>query len=88
MYIAGLGQAIGSAPNEKFVEIEISLDVSMPALDNPAFLTGRPYGHSAGQRSEHIFLKVSDIRRYPTRSAFRGRAVLRRTRLRLLVLAP
>jgi hypothetical protein len=37
----------------------------MLALDNPEFLTGRPYAQLAGQRSERIFLKVSDIRSSP-----------------------
>jgi hypothetical protein len=37
----------------------------MLALDNPEFLTGRPYAQLTGQRSERIFLKVSDIRRSP-----------------------
>lgn len=63
--ITGLGIALGGAPNEGFVEIEIPLDEAMLALDNPEFLTGRPYAQSTDQRSERIFLKVSDIRRSP-----------------------
>lgn len=65
VHIAGLGQSLCSAPDEGFVEIEIPLDDAMLALDNPEFLTGRPYAQSPGQRCERIFLKVSDIRRSP-----------------------
>jgi hypothetical protein len=65
VHIEGLGKALGSAPDEGFVEIEIPLDDAMVALDNPEFLTGRPYAQLTGQRSERIFLKVSDIRSSP-----------------------
>lgn len=61
LHIAGLGKAISGAPDEGFVEIEIPLDDAMLALDNPEFLTGQPYAQATGQRSERIFLKVSDI---------------------------
>lgn len=65
VHIAGLGKALGSAPDEGFVEIEIPLDEAMLVLDNPEFLTGRPYTQLTGQRSERIFLKVSNIRGSP-----------------------
>lgn len=65
VHIAGLAKVLGSTPDEGFVEIEIPLDDTMLALDNPEFLTGRPYAQATGQRSERIFLKVSDIRRSP-----------------------
>ncbi|XYJ11494.1 hypothetical protein ACSUZJ_05770 [Telluria sp. B2] len=65
VHIAGLGKALGSAPDEGFVEIEIPLDDALLALDNPEFLTGRPYAQLTGRRSERIFLKVSDIRSSP-----------------------
>jgi hypothetical protein len=65
VHIAGLGKALGGASDEGFVEIEIPLDDAMLALDNPEFLTGRPYAQSTGQRYERIFLKVADIRRSP-----------------------
>lgn len=65
VHIAGLGKALGSAPDAGFVEIEIPLDDAMLALDNPEFLTGQPYAQSTSQRSECIFLSVADIRRSP-----------------------
>jgi len=65
VHIAGLGKIVGNAPAEGFVEIEIPLDDALLALDNPDFLTGRPYDRSTSQRSERIFLMVSDIRQSP-----------------------
>jgi hypothetical protein len=65
VHITGLGQTVGSAPDDAFVEIEITLDESMLVLDNPEFLTGKPYDRSSGERVERIFLRVSDIRRSP-----------------------
>lgn len=65
VYIIGLGKTLGNAPAEGFVEIEIPLDDALLALDNPDFLTGRPYDRSTSRRSERIFLRVSDIRQSP-----------------------
>jgi len=65
VHIVGLGKTLGNAPTEGFVEIEIPLDDALLALDNPDFLTGRPYDRSTSQRSERIFLRVSDIRQSP-----------------------
>ena len=65
IHIVGLGKMLGNAPNDAFVEIEIQLDESLLVLDNPEFLTGKPYDRATGQRFERIFLKVSDIRRSP-----------------------
>jgi len=65
VHIAGLGKVLSNALDEAFVEVEIPLDDAMLALDNPEFLTGQPYVQSMGQRSERIFLKVSDIRHSP-----------------------
>jgi len=63
--IRGLGKILGNTSDEGFVEIEIPLDESLLALDNPEFLTGKLYDRATGQRSERIFLKVSDIRCSP-----------------------
>lgn len=63
--IVGLGKMVGNASDEEFVEVEILLDESLLVLDNPEFLTGKPYDRTTGQRSERIFLKVSDVRRSP-----------------------
>jgi hypothetical protein len=65
VHITGLGRMLGNAPAEGFVEIEIPLDDALLALDNPDFLTGKPYDRSTSQRSERIFLRVSDIRQSP-----------------------
>lgn len=65
VYIAGLGKMLGNAPDKGFVEIEIPLDNALLALDNPDFLTSKPYNRSVSQRSERVFLRVSDIRQSP-----------------------
>ena len=65
IHIVGLGKMLSNASDEEFVEIEIPLDEPLLALDNPGFLTGKPYDCATDQRSERIFLKVSDIRRSP-----------------------
>lgn len=65
VHIAGLGEMLGNASADSFVEIEIPLDDALLALDNPDFLTGKPYDRSTSQRSERIFLRVSDIRESP-----------------------
>jgi hypothetical protein len=65
VHIVGLGKILGNAPDDGFVEIEIRVDESLLVLDNPEFLTGKPYNGQTGERSEPIFLKVSDIRRSP-----------------------
>jgi len=63
--IVGLGNMLGDAPDDGFVEIEIPLDESLLVLDNPDFLTGKAYSRAIDERFERIFLKVSDIRRSP-----------------------
>lgn len=63
--IVGLGKMLANAPDDAYVEIEIPLDESLLVLDNPEFLTGKPYNRTRDQRSERIFLKVWDIRRSP-----------------------
>lgn len=65
VHIVGLGKMLGNASGDGFFEIEIPLDASLLVLDNPEFLTGKPYNRATDQRSERIFLKVSDIRRSP-----------------------
>lgn len=63
--ITGLRKIVENAPAEGFVEVELPLDDALLALDNPEFLTGKPYDRSTSQRSERIFLRVSDIRQSP-----------------------
>jgi hypothetical protein len=65
VYIVGLGRTLRNAPDDGFVEIEIPLDDALLILDNPEFLTGKPYDRSAGERCERIFLSASDIHRSP-----------------------
>lgn len=65
VHFLGLGRTFADAPDDGFVEIEIPLDDPLLILDNPEFLTGKPYDRSSGERCERIFLRVSDIRRSP-----------------------
>jgi hypothetical protein len=59
--IVGLGQMLGNAQMDQFVEIEIPVDESMLGQDNAAFRSDKPYDQRAKAQSERIFLNVSDI---------------------------
>lgn len=63
--IAGLAGLLREASDEDFVEIAIPLDQSLLALDNPDFRTERSYLQPPGERTEHFFLRVLDIRNSP-----------------------
>jgi hypothetical protein len=63
--IAGLDGATAGAAGTDFVEIELPIDEGMLCLDNGAFMTKKGYEQRAAERTERIFLLVSDIRNSP-----------------------
>jgi hypothetical protein len=65
IHVAGIGTLVSDASGDAFVEIEIPIDGAMVNLDNGDFLTTKKYDQGKAQRSERIFLRVSDIRNSP-----------------------
>lgn len=65
IHIIGIGTMVNAAPDNAFVEVEVPIDSAMVNLDNGDFLTMKKYDPDNAQRSERIFLKVSDIRNSP-----------------------
>ena len=63
--IIGLDNAIAGAADTAFVEIALPVDEGMLGLDNGAFMTEKSYDLRAAERTERIFLRVSDIRNSP-----------------------
>lgn len=63
--INGLGELIAGAEDDDFVEIEVPIDVGLLGLDNGEFMTEKAYELHRGERSEWIYLRVSDIRNSP-----------------------
>lgn len=63
--IDGLDLLIGGAEDGDFVEIEVPLDDELLGIDNGQFMTEKPYDMHRGERTERIFLRVSDIRNSP-----------------------
>lgn len=63
--IVGLDSATAGAAGTDFVEIALPIDEGMLCLDNGAFLTEKGYEQRATERTERIYLLVSDIRNSP-----------------------
>ena len=63
--ITGLGDLIADAEGGDFVEIEVPIDDGLLGLDNGDFMTEKAYDLHHGERTERIFLRVSDIHNSP-----------------------
>lgn len=63
--IIGLTDLIADAEAGDFVEIEVPIDDGLLGLDNGEFMTEKSYDLHCGERTERIFLRVSDIRNSP-----------------------
>jgi hypothetical protein len=63
--LSDIGSLVADAPADAFVEIEIAIDEAMLGLDNGSFFTAKEYDLLSNDRSERIWLKISDIRNSP-----------------------
>jgi len=63
--ITSLDDLIADAEGGDFVEIEVPIDDGLLGLDNGEFMTQKAYNLHRGERSERIYLQVSDIRNSP-----------------------
>jgi hypothetical protein len=62
--IVGLGDLLANAADDDFVAVELPIDDDLLGLDNGGFLAESAYNVTP-KRTEHIFLRVDDVRRSP-----------------------